>query len=78
MQSRITKRAVDAAAAVGAHDHWLWDSELKGFGLHVWPSGQKVHIAAGAAFRNGAYRSARTDRLGRQTWPGTARLLLER
>jgi integrase len=44
MQGRITKRAVDAASAIGARDHWLWDSELKGFGLRVRPGGRKVYV----------------------------------
>ncbi len=40
--ARITKRIVDAAKAC-ARDTWLWDSEVKGFGLKITPSGQKIY-----------------------------------
>ena len=42
--SKITKRVVDAAAP-GDRDTFLWDGELKGFGLKVTPAGRKVYIA---------------------------------
>jgi integrase len=42
---RITKRTVDAVLpdAIGA-DSFLWDSEVKGFGLRVKPSGIKSYV----------------------------------
>jgi integrase len=43
MLTRITKRTVDAARSSGANQ-FLWDSELKGFGLKVTPVGSKVYI----------------------------------
>ena len=43
MLTKITKRTVDAAQANGA-DQFLWDSDLKGFGLKVTPAGNKVYI----------------------------------
>src|SRR5262245_10967618 len=43
MLNRITKRAVDALRPSGA-DQFLWDSDLKGFGLKVTPRGNKVYI----------------------------------
>lgn len=43
MAIKITKRAVDAAQAQ-AKDSFLWDSELRGFGLKVTPKGRKVFV----------------------------------
>lgn len=43
MKAKITKRAVDAARA-GAKDSFLWDTEIKGFGLKVTPKGKKVYV----------------------------------
>jgi integrase len=43
MLTRITKRTVDAVRSSGANQ-FLWDSELKGFGLKVTPVGSKVYI----------------------------------
>jgi integrase len=41
--ANITKRAVDAAKAHKA-DSYLWDKELRGFGLKVTPAGRKVYL----------------------------------
>jgi integrase len=43
MQGKITKRTVDALKP-GAKDRFLWDTELKGFGLKVTPSGNKIYV----------------------------------
>jgi hypothetical protein len=43
MLTKITKRAVDAMHA-GDSDQFLWDSDLKGFGLKVTPAGSKIYI----------------------------------
>lgn len=40
---KLTKRAIDQAEP-GAKDYFLWDDELAGFGLRVWPSGRKVYV----------------------------------
>lgn len=40
---RLTKRAVDAAKPA-AKEYLLWDAELPGFGLRVYPSGRKVYL----------------------------------
>ena len=41
---KITKRSVDAAAPADK-EFFLWDDELKGFGLRVYPSGRKMYLA---------------------------------
>lgn len=43
MSGKITKRSIDAAKA-SDKDQFLWDSELKGFGLKVTPKGKKVFV----------------------------------
>ena len=40
---KITKRSVDAIL-LGDRDHFLWDEELKGFGLKVTPKGARSYI----------------------------------
>src|SRR5690242_8992774 len=44
MPQRLTKRTVDVAAP-GRVDRFLWDSDLKGFGLKVTPAGRKSFVA---------------------------------
>lgn len=43
MHAKIIKRTVDAAKT-GDRDAFLWDSEIKGFGLKVTPKGKKVYV----------------------------------
>lgn len=43
MQTKITKRTVDAAKP-GERDVFVWDGEIKGFGLKVTPQGRKVYV----------------------------------
>ncbi|WP_336810175.1 tyrosine-type recombinase/integrase [Bosea sp. MMO-172] len=42
--AKITKRSVDAATPTDK-EFFLWDDELKGFGLRVYPSGRKMYLA---------------------------------
>uniref|UniRef100_UPI001D0E7009 Arm DNA-binding domain-containing protein n=1 Tax=Candidatus Magnetaquicoccus inordinatus TaxID=2496818 RepID=UPI001D0E7009 len=42
-QGKITKRAVDAIQA-GTADQFLWDTDLKGFGLKTTTAGKKMYI----------------------------------
>lgn len=41
--AKITKRTVDTAKP-GAKEFFLWDEELSGFGLRVYPSGRKIYV----------------------------------
>jgi len=50
---RITKRLVDAAE-MRATDYFIWDSEIRGLGLRVLPSGRKSYIVQ--------YRAGRRSR----------------
>jgi integrase len=43
MQTKLTKRAVDAAQ-VGSKDSFIWDTEVPGFGLKVTPAGKKLYV----------------------------------
>ena len=43
MLTKITKRAVDAVHPSSA-DQFLWDRDLKGFGLKITPAGNKVYL----------------------------------
>ena len=43
MRAKITKRVVDGTVP-GERDRFVWDNELKGFGLKVTPRGRKVYI----------------------------------
>ena len=65
---KLTKRAVDGAAPQ-ANRYRLWDSELKGFGLRVMPSGSKVYFVAYRAGggRSGAQRDYTIGRHGELT-----------
>jgi integrase len=54
----ISKRSVDATEA-GGKDSYLWDRDLKGFGLKVTPAGRKVYLVQ---YRLGG-RKGRTRRV---------------
>lgn len=68
MKSKITKRIVDAARGED-RDRFIWDTEVKGFGLKVTPSGGKVYVLQ---YRPGG-RGAATRRItiGRHGSPWT-------
>lgn len=39
--SKLTKRTIDALP-IKDTDYIIWDSELRGFGIRVWPSCEKA------------------------------------
>ena len=43
MREKITKRVVDKMA-VDNRDVFVWDTEIKGFGLKITPAGRKIYI----------------------------------
>src|SRR5215212_6499809 len=61
---KITKRTVDAAQPAAAR-YELWDTELKGFGLRVEPSGAKSFIVRYRAGEGGRSAPKRFVSLGR-------------
>ncbi|MDG1470152.1 MAG: Arm DNA-binding domain-containing protein, partial [Ascidiaceihabitans sp.] len=46
---KLTKRAVEALEIDGK-DYFVWDSDVGGFGLRVYPSGKKKYLIQ---YRNG-------------------------
>ena len=42
--ARISKGTVDAAAPAANEDQFLWDDELRGFGLKITPKGAKSYV----------------------------------
>ncbi len=60
MGTKITKQVVDRTVA-DDKEVWVWDTEVKGFGLRVHPNGRKVYIVE---YRPGdGGRNARKTRL---------------
>jgi len=59
MAGRISKRAVDTLVVSGK-EHFLWDSDLLGFGVRVRPFGSKTYIFR---YRAGSGRAAPTRRV---------------
>jgi integrase len=58
MRGKITKRTVDSVG-VGKMDVFLWDTEIRGFGLKVTPAGNKIYVLQ---YRRGG-RGAPTKRV---------------
>lgn len=70
--AKLTKRAVDAARA-GSAAGFIWDDEVKGFGLRVAPGGTKSYVLS---YRAGRGRNAPQRRLtiGKHGSPWTPEL----
>jgi len=62
---RLTKTLVERSGKPGA-ETWIWDSDLPGFGLRVWPSGKRSFVAQ---YRVGGGRGGRQRRLTLGTYP---------
>ncbi len=74
---KITKRVIDAITPLpGSPDTYVWDSELKGFGVRMMPSGVGSYVLK---YRNleGRQRKLAIGRVGSLT-PDEARLLARR
>ena len=54
--AKITKRSVDALEPQAGRDVFGWDSELRGFGIRVKPSGVKTFLIQ---YRNAGGRTRR-------------------
>lgn len=68
MKTKIMKRSVDGAK-VGERDYFLWDTELKGFGLKVTPAGNRIYVVQ---YRTGGRGSpARRFTIGKHGAPWT-------
>jgi hypothetical protein len=52
--SKITQRVVSAAKSKSDRDVFIWDSELKGFGLRVNPSGTRSEALLGWHYKQAA------------------------
>lgn len=76
MNTKITKRAVDLAQPADDRDVWLWDAELKGFGLRVRSKGRKVYVLEyrpGVGGRSAPKRRVTIGQHGSPWTPETAR-----
>lgn len=57
--ARLTKKLIEVTLSA-AKDQFLWDSEVKGFAVRIWPSGRKTFVAK---YRVGGGRAGVTRRL---------------
>jgi integrase len=81
MQAKITKRAVDSAIPLEGKALWVWDTEMKGFGLRVYQNGQKVYVIEyrpGDGGRSAPKRRVTIGKHGSPWTPETARKEAER
>ena len=70
MNVKITKRAVDAARPT-SRDTFLWDTEVKGFGLKATPAGNRIYVLQ--ARLNGRLRRWTIGKHGSPITPDEAR-----
>jgi len=70
MQARLSKRIVDSISP-GNRDTFVWDTDVKGFGLKVTPAGRKVYVVQTRI--NGRLRRYTIGRHGSPWTPDMAR-----
>lgn len=76
MQAKLTKRIVDAATDRNGRDAWVWDTEIKGFGLRVRRNGHRVYVLEyrpGAGGRSAPKRRVTIGKHGSPWTPEAAR-----
>jgi integrase len=71
MPIKIIKRVVDGAVAEAGRESWLWDSELKGFGLRLHPNGAKTYVLEYRPGPGGRATQKRRFTIGRHGSPWT-------
>jgi integrase len=78
MRAKITERSVEAATV---QDGWLWDTEVKGFGLRVRASDHKIYVLEyrpGSGGRGAPKRRLTIGRHGSPWKPNAARIEAKR
>lgn len=71
MATKITKRVVDRTVA-DDKEEWVWDTEVKGFGLRAHPNGRKVYVVEYRPGDGGRSAPKRRYTIGRHGSPWTA------
>ncbi len=71
MKTKVTKRVVDAVTHCD-RDTFIWDTDVKGFGLKVTPAGRKVYVVQTRL--NGRLRRYTIGRHGSPWTPDMARI----
>ncbi len=67
MKARLNKRTIDEAVYEGPGGCYLWDTEMAGFGLRIYPTGRKSFVVS--YWINGRRRFYTLGRYGRITLP---------
>src|SRR6056297_354975 len=70
MQAKLTKQMVDRAAT-DEGELWVWDTEIRGFGLRVRPSGRKSYIVEYRPGEGGRHTQKRRYTIGQHGSPWT-------
>jgi hypothetical protein len=74
MLSKLGKRTVDSIKEKPDREVWLWDTEIKGFGLRVRPSGRKTYLVEYRPGDGGRTARKRRYTIGTHGSPWTADL----